>query len=105
MRALAVAGLERSPTLPGVPALAEDVTGFDASPLSYVSVRTGTSPTIVDRLNREVNAVLSIPELRARLSDLGIAVSPGTAQDIARQVASEREKWKKVIEASGAKLE
>ena len=105
LRALAIAGLERSPSLPGVPALAEDVEGFDASPLAYVSVRAGTPEAIVDRLNREVNAVLSIPELRARLSDLGIAVSSGTAQDIARQVASEREKWKKVIDASGAKLE
>ena len=105
LRPLAIAGLERSPSLPGVPALAEDVEGFDASPLSYISVRTGTSAAIVDRLNREVNAVLSMPELRARFSDLGIAVFPGTAQDIARQVVSEREKWKRVIEASGAKLE
>lgn len=105
LRALAIAGLERSPSLPGVPALAEDVAGFDASPLSYVSVRAGTPPAIVARLNREVNAVLSIPELRARLADLGIAVAPGTAEDIARQVASEREKWKKVIDASGARLE
>ena len=100
-----MAGQDQCTHLDSVPALAEEVEGFDASPLSYVSVRTGTSPAIVDRLNREVNAVLAILELRARLSDLGIAVSPGTAQDIARQVASEREKWKKVIEASGAKLE
>jgi tripartite-type tricarboxylate transporter receptor subunit TctC len=49
--------------------------------------------------------VLAMPEVRTRLAELGIAVSSSTPDEIARQVASEREKWKKVIEASGAKLE
>jgi tripartite-type tricarboxylate transporter receptor subunit TctC len=105
LRPLAIAGLERSAALPGVPVLAEDLEGFDASPLSYVSVRSGTPAAVVERVNREVNAVLSTPEVRARLAELGIAVSPCTPEDIARQVATERDKWRKVIEASGAKLE
>jgi tripartite-type tricarboxylate transporter receptor subunit TctC len=52
-----------------------------------------------------VNAVLAMPDVRSRLAAPGIAVSPSSPEDIARQVASERDKWRKVIEASGAKLE
>ena len=57
LRPLAVAYIERSPNLPDVPTLAETYPGFDASPMNYVTVRGGTPPAIVDRLNRDVNAV------------------------------------------------
>jgi tripartite-type tricarboxylate transporter receptor subunit TctC len=105
LKPLGIAGPETTPALPGVPTLADDLPGFDASPLAYVSVRSGTPAAIVERINRDVNAVLAMPAVRARVAELGIAVSPSSPDDIARQVASEREKWRKVIEASGAKLE
>ncbi len=102
LRALATGYIERSPTLPDVPTLAETYPGFDAAPMNYLSVRGGTPDDIVARINREVNAVLERPEIRQKLLDRGVIVSTGSPQDIARQVASEREKWKRIIEASGA---
>ena len=105
VRPLAVAALERSPNLPDVPTLAESLPSFDASTLGYISVRGGTPAAIVERINREANAVLAMPAVRARMLELGVSPSPGTPDDIARQIVSEREKWKKVIETSGAKAE
>ncbi len=105
LRALAVGYSQRSPLLPDVPALAEIYPGFDAAPMNYLAVRGGTPPEIVERLNREVNAVLSAPAMRQRMLDMGVLVSTSTPEEIARQVASEREKWKRIIEASGARAE
>ena len=105
LRPIAIAALDRSPNLPDLPTIAETMEGFDASSLAYLSVRSGTQPAIIERLNRELNTVLSTPALRARLLDLGIMPKPGTPNEIARQVEQERQKWKKVIEAAGIKPE
>ncbi|HSV82194.1 MAG TPA: tripartite tricarboxylate transporter substrate-binding protein [Ramlibacter sp.] len=105
VRPIAIAALERAPSLPDLPTLAETLEGFDASSLSYLSVRAGTPAPIVERLNREVNAVLALPAVRARLLELGILPGPGSQAAIARQVESERHKWKKVIDAAGLKAE
>jgi tripartite-type tricarboxylate transporter receptor subunit TctC len=105
LRALAVGYAQRSPNLPDVPALAETFPGFDAAPMNYLSVRGGTPAAIVDRLNREVNTVLAAPSVRQRLLDMGVLASPSTPEEIARQVESERQKYKKIIEESGAKAE
>jgi tripartite-type tricarboxylate transporter receptor subunit TctC len=105
LRALAVGYAQRSPSLPDVPALAELFPGFDAAPMNYLSVRGGTPPEIIERLNREVNAVLTSPAVRQRLLDMGVLVSVSTPDEIAKQVESERQKWRRIIEASGAKAE
>lgn len=105
LRALAVTTLQRSPVLPDVPTLADTLAGFDASPMNYLSVRGGTPREIVDRINREVNAVLAMPAIRERLLGIGVVVTPSTPEEIAQQVRSEQAKWKKVIEVSGAKAE
>jgi tripartite-type tricarboxylate transporter receptor subunit TctC len=105
LRPLAVASLERSPNFPDLPTLAETFPGFDASPMNYLSVRGGTPQAIIDRLNREVNAVLAMPAIRQRLLDMGVVASPSTPAEIVRQVESERQKWKKVIETAGVKAE
>ena len=105
LRAVAVGYGQRSSSLPDVPALAELYPGFDAAPMNYLSVRGGTPPEFVERLNREVNAVLNTPAIRQRLLDMGVLVSTSTPDEIARQVDSERQKWKRIIEASGAKAE
>lgn len=105
LRAIAVGYKERASSLPDVPTLAESFPGFDASPMNYLAVRGGTPADIVDRLNREVNAVLAQPALRQRLQDMGVLVSPSTPQEIAQQVNAEREKWRRIIEASGTRLE
>jgi tripartite-type tricarboxylate transporter receptor subunit TctC len=103
LRPIAVAALERSPSLVDVPTLAETIENFDASSLSYISVPAGTPPLIIERLNREVNAILTMPNIRARLLEMGVATSPSTQDDIKRQVESEHQKWKKVIDAAGVK--
>jgi tripartite-type tricarboxylate transporter receptor subunit TctC len=105
LRAVAVGYGQRSPSLPDVPALAEFYPGFDAAPMNYLSVRGGTPPEIVERLNREVNSVLTTPAMRQRLLEMGVLVSTSSPDEIAQQVDSERQKWKRIIEASGAKAE
>jgi tripartite-type tricarboxylate transporter receptor subunit TctC len=105
LRALAVTTLERSPNLPDVPTLADTLAGFDASPMNYLSVRGGTPREVVDKINREVNAVLAMPAVKERLAAIGVLVTPSTPDEIAAQVKSEQAKWKKVIEVSGAKAE
>lgn len=104
LRAIAVGYQQRSPSLPEVPTLAETFPGFDASPMNYLSVRGGTPKDIVDRLNKEVNAVLGQAQTKQKLLDLGVLVSLSTPEEIVRQVDSERAKWKGIIEASGAQM-
>ena len=105
LRPLAVTTRERAPILPDVPTLAEYFADFDASPMNYLTVRGGTPPAIVNQINREINAVLAMPAVRARLLDMGVIPSPSTPEELAREIQGERAKWKKVIEASGAKAE
>lgn len=105
LRALAVGYSQRSPVLPDIPALAERYPDFDAAPMNYLSVRGGTPPEIVERLNREINAVLALPQVRQRIQDMGVLVTPSTPEEIATQVASERDKWRRIIEAAGVKAD
>lgn len=105
LRVLAVTTLERSPNLPDVPTLADTLSGFDASPMNYLSVRGGTPRDVVDRINREVNTVLTMPAVKERLAGIGVVATPSTPEEIAAQVKSEQVKWKRVIELSGAKAE
>jgi len=101
LRALAVGYRERSAALPDVPALAEFYPGFDAAPMNYLSVRKGTPPEVLEKLNAEVNAVLAEPDVQRRLAEVGVLTSPSTVQEITEQVESEREKWRRIIEAAG----
>jgi len=105
LRAIAVGYKERAASLPDVPTLAETYPGFDASPMNYLSVRGGTPADIVAKLNQEVNAVLATPAIRQRMLDMGVLVSPSSVDEITQQVNSERDKWRRIIEASGAKAE
>ena len=77
LRALAVSSRERSPLLPNVPPIADDLPGFEASPVNYISVRSGTPKEVVDRLNREINAVLATPEVRDYLVGNGVIPKGG----------------------------
>jgi tripartite-type tricarboxylate transporter receptor subunit TctC len=62
-----------------------------------------TPPEIVDRLNKEINAGLADPKLKARLAELGGTVLPGSPADFAKLIAAETEKWARVVKFSGAK--
>jgi tripartite-type tricarboxylate transporter receptor subunit TctC len=105
LRALAVTTAKRSDALPDVPTVGETVTGYEASAFFGMGVPKGTPREIVDRLNKEVNAGLADPKLKARLADLGGTLIPGTPEDFGKLVAQETEKWAKVIQAAGVALE
>jgi tripartite-type tricarboxylate transporter receptor subunit TctC len=70
-----------------------------------MGVPKGTPPEIVDKLNKEINAGLANPNIKARLAELGGMLIPGTPQDFGKLVAEETEKWAKVIKAGGVALE
>jgi tripartite-type tricarboxylate transporter receptor subunit TctC len=105
VRALAVTSAQRSPVLPDIPTVSEAVPGYEASAWFGVAVPKGTPPAIVARLNREFNAALADPAVRARLADLGGVPIPGSPEEFWALHRAETEKWAKVVQASGAKVE
>jgi tripartite-type tricarboxylate transporter receptor subunit TctC len=105
LRALAVTTAARSPALPDVPTVAEFVPGYEASTWQGIGAPRGTPAEIVDKLNREINAGLADPKIRARLADTGAAPFAGTPGDFGRFMADETEKWAKVVKFAGIKAE
>jgi len=105
LRALAVTTATRSEALPDLPAIAEFVTGYEASAWFGVGAPRNTPAEIVNKLNAEINACLADPGLKARLADLGGITLVGSPADFARLIAEETAKWAKVVKFSGAKAE
>src|SRR6266576_2577194 len=105
LRMLAVTTATRFETLPDVPTVAAFVPGFEASQWFAVGLRKSTQAEIVDRLNKEINAILADPDMRARLADLGSTVLAGSAADFGKFMVEETEKWAKVVKISGAKAD
>jgi len=105
LRALAVTTAMRSDTLPDVPTVAETVPGYEASAFYGMGVAKGTPPEIIDKLNKEINAALADPNVKARLADLGGMLIAGSPADFGKLVAAETEKWAKVIKDGGVSLE
>jgi tripartite-type tricarboxylate transporter receptor subunit TctC len=103
IRALAVTSKTRTAALPGVPAMAEFLPGFEATSFHGVAAPKGTPKEIVDKLNKAVNASLAEPNLKKRIEDLGGTVLIGTPDDYAKYMNGEIEKWGKVIVASHTK--
>jgi len=98
LRALGVATLERNPTLPDLPPIADTLPGFDGSSINYISAPAGTPREIVERLNREINAVLSDPDVQSRMATAGFTPIIESQPALVKRIADEQEKWKKVIE-------
>src|SRR5712671_4608178 len=105
LRALAVTTAARTEALPDVPTLSEFIPGFEASQWVGLVAPKGTPPAIIEKLNNEVNAALADPRVKARFTDLGGMVLPGSPDDFGKLIRDETEKWAKVIRAANIKVE
>ena len=105
VRALAVTTSTRWEGLPDIPTVSEFVPGYEASFWWGVGAPKNTPAEIMDRLNKEINAGLADPKMKARLADLGGTVLPGTPADFGKLIADDTEKWGKVITFAGIKPE
>jgi tripartite-type tricarboxylate transporter receptor subunit TctC len=105
LRALAVTTATRLEVLPDIPSVADFVPGYEASAVHGIGAPRNTPTEIVDRLNKEINAALGDPKMRARLTELGLAVLPGSPADFGKLIADETEKWGKVVKFAGSKAE
>jgi tripartite-type tricarboxylate transporter receptor subunit TctC len=105
LRALAVTTARRSDALPDVPTVAETVPGYEASSFFGMGAPKGTPPEIIAILNKEINAGLADPRIKARLAELGGMFLGGTPADFGRLLADETAKWEKVIKTGGVQLE
>jgi tripartite-type tricarboxylate transporter receptor subunit TctC len=105
LRALAVTTATRSPTLPNIPTVGEFVAGYEAITFYGIGAPKGTPADIIDKLNKETNAGLADPKLKARLADLGGTPLAGPPSDFGKLIAGETEKWGKLIRALNIKVE
>ena len=106
LRALAVTGAQRSPQLPDVPTLIESgVPGYEAYVWLGLLAPKGTPPAIVDRLHREVIAVLATPEVKTYMADAGIEIVGSTPAEFGRFFRAEKDLWAKVVRETGAKID
>jgi tripartite-type tricarboxylate transporter receptor subunit TctC len=101
LRALAVTTATRSSQLPDTPVIADTVPGYEASALFGMGAPRNTPKEIVDRLNREINAVLADPGMQKQIVELGGDALIGTPEAFGAMIVAETEKWKKVIEGAG----
>jgi tripartite-type tricarboxylate transporter receptor subunit TctC len=105
LRPLAVTSATRSEMLPDVPTVGDFVPGYEAIAVQGIGAPKNTPAEIIDKLNKEINAGLADPKLRARFTDLGATAFSGSPADFGRFVSEETEKWAKVVKFSGAKPE
>ena len=103
LRALAVTTAMRQEALPDVPTVSEFVPGYETSAWSGICAPKNTPAEIIEKLNQAVNASLSDPKLRERISGLGGTVLAGSTTDFGKLIAEDTEKWAKVVKFSGAK--
>jgi tripartite-type tricarboxylate transporter receptor subunit TctC len=97
LRAIAVTAAAGQATLPNIPTVAEFVPGYEASVRYGIVAPRNTPAEIIDRLNKEINAALADPKMKARLADLGAVAMPMTSAEFGTFIADETEKWAKVI--------
>jgi tripartite-type tricarboxylate transporter receptor subunit TctC len=105
LRALAVTTSTRWETLSGIPTVGDFLPGFEASGWWAIGLRQSSPAEIIEKLNKEMNAILADSQLQARLADLGSTVFAGSPADFQKFVADHTEKWAKVVKLSGAKAE
>jgi tripartite-type tricarboxylate transporter receptor subunit TctC len=105
IRALALLSAERTPVLPDLPTAGEIIPGLEVRTFSGVGVPSGTAPEIVERLNKEINAGLANPTIKARFADVGASPVIMSSAEANAFVKAQTEKWAKVIKEAGIKAE
>ncbi len=106
LKALATTGATRAPSLPDLPTVQEaGLAGYDSTSWNAIFVPAGTPKEIVERLNRELNTILTSAETRKFFADQGAESGGGTAEQLSAFVRSETAKWSKVVKDSGAKAD
>ena len=105
LRALAVTTATRSPVLPDIPTVAEFVPGYESSFWTGVGASKSTPAEIVDKLNKEINAALADPKMKARFAELGATALLGSPADFGKLLADETEKSAKVVKFAGVKAD
>jgi tripartite-type tricarboxylate transporter receptor subunit TctC len=103
LRALAVTTMARSELLPDIPIVADFVRGYEASALPGIGAPRSTPTEIVGRLNKEINAGLADPAIKARFAVLGVTPVTGSPSDFGKLIADETEMWAKVIKFADIK--
>lgn len=101
VRALGVSTNEPNPILPDVRPIADTLTGFDASPVNYLTAPGGTPDAIIEKLNKVVNTVASNKALQAAFASTGSMLGGNTPQEMEALVHSEQRRWKEVIDSAG----
>jgi tripartite-type tricarboxylate transporter receptor subunit TctC len=104
LRALGVTTSTRSAALPDIPSVGESVPGYEGSVWYGLGAPKHTPVEIIDKLNKEINAALVDPKLKARLTELGGVPMSMSAAEFGKFIAAESEKWAKVIQAANIKL-
>src|SRR5581483_11836490 len=105
LRALGITTRERSEILPDVTPIADTLPGFETSSFYGVGAPHDTPRASVDLLNKEINAGLADPTIKQRIAELGALPLPGNATEFGAMLASETERWRKVVELSGVRKE
>jgi tripartite-type tricarboxylate transporter receptor subunit TctC len=105
LRALGVTTEQRNPALPDVPPVGETVPGYEASAWFGMGVPKDTPRPIIDKLNAAINEAMKDPEMLKKMADLGGTPIAGTPEDFGKVIADETEKWRKVVEFAGVKLD
>jgi tripartite-type tricarboxylate transporter receptor subunit TctC len=105
LRALAVTTAKRVDALPDVPTVSEFVPGFEASAYFGIAAPRNTPAHVIAKLSKEINDALVDTKIKARFAELGATVVPGSASDFGMLIASETEKWNKVIKFANIKPE
>jgi tripartite-type tricarboxylate transporter receptor subunit TctC len=105
LRALAVTTVMRSEALPDIPAVGEFVPGYQVTSWWGVGAPKNTPAEIVEKLNKEINAILVDPKMRPRLAEFGATASSGSPAEFGKFIAGETEKWAKVVRATRARAD
>jgi tripartite-type tricarboxylate transporter receptor subunit TctC/ABC-type uncharacterized transport system substrate-binding protein len=105
LRALAVTSTARSDILRDIPTMTDYVPGIEASFWVGIGAPKNTPVEVIDKLNTEINAGLADPTMKARFSDLGATVFPGSPSDFGEFIAEETEKWSKAVKFAGVRAD